>query len=289
MRGFSLLSHAKINLALEVISRRRDGFHSIRTVFERVSLFDTLTFSPAPAGEVRVSCDDRRVPCDERNLVLKAARLLQEGEGADRGARIHIQKRIPVAAGLAGGSSNAATALLGFNRLWGLGLSREKLIAYADRLGSDVAFFLHDAPFAVGTGRGERIRPVASRLRLWHVLVTPRAPVLTKDVYAALGLRPGDGNSRRVSSMKNVVHGLVRRDADRVRQGLSNDLEPAILQVRPALLKLKKRMVALARDGVCFSGSGPTVFAVTRTKADAERIAVLFRRQYGQVFVAATF
>ena len=141
VKPFSLPSYAKLNLFLHVTGRRPDGFHELVTLFERIDLHDDIAFSLAPVGEIIISCDDGRVPCDERNLVYKAAALLLKGENVAHGARIHITKRIPVAAGLAGGSSNAATAIMGLDRLWGLGLSSARRLTYARKIGSDVHSF----------------------------------------------------------------------------------------------------------------------------------------------------
>jgi 4-diphosphocytidyl-2-C-methyl-D-erythritol kinase len=293
-----LLSPAKLNLVLKVVGRRPDGYHDLRTLFERISLNDTLTFRPIKSG-IRITCDQRSVPCDQRNLAWRAARMLQEGEGVGRGVWIDIQKHIPVAAGLAGGSSNAATTLLGLNRVWGLELPKRKLIAYAKRLGSDVAFFLHDCSFALGTGRGDRIRPLDIRGKFWHVLITPKAPLLTKDVYgayAAYFFRPTSspgkrGAARLTKSIDNVSmlsRSLKMSDIAGAQRSLLNDLEGPIGRLRPELLTLKEKLEDFQPYGVCFSGSGPSLFALTRDRAEAESIAARFRRRYKQVFVVAT-
>jgi 4-diphosphocytidyl-2-C-methyl-D-erythritol kinase len=298
MSTVKLLSPAKLNLVLEVVGRRPDGFHDLRTVFERISLNDTLTFRPLREG-IRITCDQRSVPCDSQNLAWRAARLLQEEEGVRRGVWIDIQKRIPVAAGLAGGSSNAATTLLGLNRMWGLRLPQRKLIAYARRLGSDVAFFLHDCPFALGTGRGDRIRPLDIRGKFWHVLITPKVPLLTKDVYGAYAAffarrrfpAGRTGAARLTKGIDNVTmlsRSLKKSDIAGAQRSLYNDLEGPIGRLRPGLLTLKEKLEEFQPGGVCFSGSGPSIFALTRDRAEAEGIAARFRRRYTQVFVVAT-
>lgn len=299
MTAFALLSHAKLNLALEIVGKRPDGFHELRTIFERIDLADRLTFSSARGPEITITCDHPGVPCDERNLVHKAARILMEKEGISRGARIHIQKRIPVAAGLAGGSSNAATALVGLDRLWGLKLSREALIACAKMIGSDVAFFLHERSFALGTGRGEKIRPLEIKNKFWHVLITPKAPLLTKDVYqtyAAHFLKPGSSArdcrgarlTRQNDDVTMLASSLKKGDIVSVQKLLFNDLEGPIGRIRPGLLKLKERLKRISPIGVCFSGSGPSIFVLTETKAEAEGIARRFRKTYTQVVVTRT-
>ncbi|MBF0330783.1 MAG: 4-(cytidine 5'-diphospho)-2-C-methyl-D-erythritol kinase [Candidatus Omnitrophica bacterium] len=287
MKAFTIPSYAKLNLSLTILGRRSDGFHELETLFERIDLHDDLTFASAPNGVIKISCDDKRVPCDGRNLVYKVAAMLMDGEKIKKGVSISIKKRIPVAAGLAGGSSNAATALLGLNKLWDLGLSRQKLVAYAAKIGSDVAFFLYDAPFALGTGRGEIVKPLDIKARLWHFLVVPKAPVLTKDVYgcyaamnAGLTKRGGDDT---------IIRSLKQNDPVAVGKVLSNDLAAPILKLKPHLGKLKARVGRQNILGVAFSGSGPSVYAVVASEKEALRIKKVFSRTYSQVFAVRTF
>ena len=265
MKSFTLYSHAKLNLALKVVGRRPDGFHELVTLFERIDLHDDVSFASAKEGEFSIRCDDKRVPCDEHNLIWKAARVLAEGENVKKGAKIVIRKRIPVAAGLAGGSSNAATALLGLNKLWDLRLSRAKLLAYAGMIGSDVAFFLYDVPFAVGTGRGEVIKPLAVKARLWHFLVVPQAPLLTKDVYGSFA----QSFTKTAGDVNIILRSLESNDPAAVGAGLFNDLEAPILALKPHLGKLRARVMRQDVLGVSFSGSGPSMFAVTASEKEA--------------------
>jgi 4-diphosphocytidyl-2-C-methyl-D-erythritol kinase len=298
MALMKLSSPAKLNLVLKIVGRRPDGFHELKTVFERISLSDTLTFRPLKQG-IRITCDHRSVPRDSRNLAYKAARLLQEKESVKRGVWIDIKKRIPVAAGLAGGSSNAATTLQGLNRLWDLRLPQRKLIAYAKLLGSDVAFFLHDCSFALGTGRGDRIKVLDIKGKFWHVLITPTSPLLTRDVYGAYaahfsrrrspaGKRLPVRLTKSIDNVSMLSRSLKKSDIAGVQRSLQNDLEGPIGKLRPELLKLKDKLEDLQPQGVCFSGSGPSIFVLTRDRAEAEIIAHRFRRRYSQVFVVAT-
>ena len=297
-RIIKLSSPAKLNLALQVVNRRPDGYHDLRTIFERISLADTLTFRPRREG-IHISCDHPSVPCDERNLVHKVARLLKESYGVKLGVWIDIQKRIPVAAGLAGGSSNAATALIGLNRLWNLGLSQKELVALAKQVGSDVSFFLYDRPFALGTGRGDRIKVLDMPGKFWHVLITPKAPLLTKDVYREFSSRyfkslssaekmGGSQLTRGGSDVTMLTRSLRKQDIAGIQRLIFNDLEGSIGFLRPELLRLKDRLMRFQPQGVCFSGSGPSIFVLTRNRAEAETIARHFRRIYTQVFVVTT-
>ena len=154
-RVLKVSSSAKLNLYLEVLDKRPDGYHNLRTVFERISLSDTITLKEIGTPEIKIISDSKEIPCDRRNLAYKAAEILKEDLGIEKGLEIRIKKIIPVGAGLGGGSSNAASVLLGLNRLWRLGLSRRRLLGYAARLGSDVSFFIYDCPYALGTSRGK--------------------------------------------------------------------------------------------------------------------------------------
>src|SRR5215831_14410834 len=180
-RRIALRASAKVNLSLEVLGKRPDGFHEIASVMHAVDLADRLTLEAAPT--VSFHADDPELPTDEGNLVVRAAALLREAAGVEAGAKIELRKRIPVAAGLGGGSSDAAAALWGLSRLWGLGWSRARLAELAVRLGMDVPFFLGPGP-ALATGRGERLEPLGRMGGYALVLVNPGVSVSTREVYA---------------------------------------------------------------------------------------------------------
>ena len=189
MRSVTLLSPAKLNLFLRVIKKRPDGYHTIVTLFERINLCDSIRLTPIPKNSVRIICEHPHVPRGRKNLACQAAELLRQQYHIKTGVEIHIQKNIPVAAGLAGGSSNAATALRGLNQMWGLNLPRRKLMAYGRQLGSDVPFFLQDCSWALGTGRGDLIRPLNVPSKLWHILVIPRVKMYSREVFTRFNLQ----------------------------------------------------------------------------------------------------
>src|SRR5439155_4129529 len=176
---------AKVNLFLEVLAKRPDGYHNIETLMVAVNLFDTLKFREEPGGEIRLTCKHPDLSTGSDNLVNRAAALLKQQTGCEKGARIALTKRIPLAAGLAGGSSDAAATLVGLNRLWKLGLTRARLMALAKELGSDVAFFF-SAPAAWCTGRGERVTPLRLRRPLWFVLAVLQKGLSSERVYGYL-------------------------------------------------------------------------------------------------------
>ena len=185
-----LKSPAKINLFLNVLKKRPDGYHEIETLFERISLRDEIVLSSIKSG-IQIRSDSRQIPKGPGNIAYRAAKLLKDTFHVRTGIAIKIRKKIPVSAGLGGGSSNAATVLLGLNRLWKLRLSRRKLLRLAARLGSDVPFFILEMPFALGRGRGGILKKIsAPRVKLWHVVVKPPFGISTKKAYEALsGLR----------------------------------------------------------------------------------------------------
>jgi len=284
MHRLTVHSPAKLNLVLDVLGKRPDGFHELRTIFERISLADQITLTRNKSHKISVRCAHPHVPLSSKNLAFKAAMMLSGDFSISEGLDINIVKNIPVAAGLAGGSSNAAAVLLGLNRLWQIGLNHAQLLNYAARLGSDVAFFLYDTSYALGTGRGELIRPLDVKTKLWHVLVTPRVKIYTKEVFARLKL----SLTNKKDNVNILLPFLRKGDFVRLAGALSNDLEPAILSLRPDFIYLKDKLLDAGAAGVCFSGSGPSVFACVPSQKHALSLRAKFDRRYTQVFVVST-
>ncbi len=287
MKTLTLESPAKLNLCLDILGKRPDGFHELVTLFERINLSDKITLKATKGGKVRVFCKHPQVPKGPKNLVVKIALALQADFQVKAGVDIYIDKRIPVAAGLAGGSSNGATVLMGLNRLWNLGLTQKQLNAYAAAVGSDLNFFLYNTPFAIGTGRGEQIRPLKVKTKLWHVLVTPKVKMLTKDVFRALAQAKLNLTNKR-DNVNILLPFLREGHIAQIAGALSNDLEPAILSLRPDFLRIKEKLSDAGSVGVCFSGSGPSVYALASSQAHARAIAARFDKRFAQVFVVCT-
>jgi len=280
----TILAPAKLNLVLDVLGKRPDGFHELRTIFERISLADRITLSRNKNHKISIRCAHPHVPLGPGNLVYKAAMMLAQDFSIEEGLDINIIKNIPVAAGLGGGSSNAAAVLSGLNRWWRLRLGLQELVGYASRIGSDVAFFLYNTSYGLGTGRGELIKPLDVKTKLWHVLVTPRVKIYTKDVFTRLKL-----NLTNKKDNVNILLPFLRKgDLTRLAGALSNDLEPAILSLRPDFICLKKKLLDAGATGVCFSGSGPSVLALATSQKHALSLRAQFDRRYTQVFVVST-
>ena len=283
---------AKINLSLRVLGKRADGFHEIETVFARLDLADELIFEAADSG-ISMTCSDPSLSCGEDNLVGKAARALQQAGGISQGARIHLIKRVPIAAGLGGGSSDAASTLLGLTELWKLRVSSSRLMELAAGIGSDVPFFLCQAPYAIGRGRGERCEPVSSTLAVCVVLVVPRAALSTKAVYEDVdrdvvqrplikmpGLQAGHFDlTASAASITMVAHALRNGSLRELAQALANDLAPAAIRRCPVIARIQTLLRDLRCLGVCLSGSGPAVFGLCTDERHAQDMAHALKRR----------
>ncbi|MCY3772289.1 MAG: 4-(cytidine 5'-diphospho)-2-C-methyl-D-erythritol kinase [Gemmatimonadetes bacterium] len=263
-----LRSFAKINLSIHLLGKRPDGYHEIVTLMETVDLADDVEVTGQETGTA-ITCSDPAVPTDGRNLAHRAADLVRDRYGlGDRGVRIHIEKRIPVAAGLAGGSGNAAMTLHGLNALWSLDLREEELMDLAAELGSDVPFCLYGG-MAVASGRGEKVDWLDAAGSRHYVLVCPPLEVTAGWAYGRSKLElTKDG------SCINLVSSVVRAgDVDRLAPCLHNDLEPAVRAAFPEINGARGLLADAGLKGILMSGSGPAVFGLTPGRAVAERIA----------------
>lgn len=266
-------SYAKINLFLEVIGRRADGFHDIETVFQTIELHDSLRFE-ACGGDVTLTCSDPLLECGDSNLVIKAARMIAAEVGVSHGARIHLDKRIPMAAGLAGGSGNAAATLLALNTLWDTRLSLDTLAALALRLGSDVPYCLTGGTM-LGLKRGEVLSTLAPLPETWFVLVHPAISISAARAYTSPHLRYADGpvDDGRTEASNVALRALYTNDYPRA---LFNRLEGPIFIDYPEVADVKRRLLEAGCLGALMSGSGSTVFGVCASEADANRVASHF-------------
>lgn len=266
---------AKINLHLGVGPLRRDGYHELNTVYHAISIHDeltarrgdtlTLTMEGEGAGELAL---------DESNLVIRAARALAGSTGVPPHARLHLRKQIPLAGGLAGGSADAAAALVACDALWGTGLTRDELAEIAAGLGSDVPFLIHGGT-ALGTGRGEAVSPVLARPTVWHwVVAVADGGLSTPVAYRELDrLRAAGAAGPPLGSTDTLLAALRQPDPRVLAAALGNDLQDAALALRPALAATLKAGEAAGALAGIVSGSGPTCVFLVAGAADAERIA----------------
>lgn len=273
---------AKINLSLKVIGKREDGYHDLETIMQSISIQDVLNITLLPEGlEVRSS--HPQVPPGEDNLVYKAASLLRERYAPAAGASIDIVKNIPLAAGLAGGSADAAGAIRGLNHLWNLGLGRDEMEAVASEIGSDVVFCLQGGT-ALARGRGELVSPLPGLKDRWLVVVKPPFEISTASVYRAYQLgKPGEGKLTR-----EMIGAIASNDLVKIAENLFNDLEKVAAAWYPEIESIKREIKAGGALGALMSGSGPTVFGLTESREQALEIAGQFAGRYQEVFTACT-
>jgi 4-diphosphocytidyl-2-C-methyl-D-erythritol kinase len=262
---FTRFAYAKINLTLDILGRRPDGYHEIASVMQAISLHDTLVFSKGPG--LCVECSDRRLAGPD-NLVHRAAELLRREVGGVQGARVRLTKRIPLAAGLGGGSSDAACALLGLNALWRLGLGQDRLVELAACLGSDVPFFLKGGT-ALVQGRGERVTPLPPPAPAWLVLAVLPVGVSAKTRTLYEALQPGDYTDG--SATRRMVEDIERQG--RIDPRLTfNAFEPLAFRLFPELERVRTAMLEAGAPLVRLSGSGPAMFTVVPDRRTAHAL-----------------
>jgi len=265
-RGVSVHSTCKLNLFLEIVGKRPDGYHELESVFHELDFGDELTFEPAKEFSLEVKGGG--APPGEDNLVLKAARLLASEIKTSVGARITLTKRVPIGAGLGGGSADAAATLLALDRLWNASSDRKLLHTLAARLGSDVNFFLEGGT-ALCTGRGEIVTPLPPHPPLHFALLAPPFPTLTADVYRRFTF---DLNAPR-RSPNILVSRLPAGTPAALEGGLLNRLEPAALAAEPRLARVLATAQRIGPSGARVTGSGSTVYMPVSSRAEAEKLA----------------
>lgn len=280
----TLRTPAKINPVLEVLGPRGDGYHELALVFQAIGLFDQLSFEKKENGvQLTMEKGPEDLTLDGSNLIIKAAELFMtevlKGKG---GARITLQKNIPMAAGLGGGSSDAAATLRGLQWLYEADVSESQMMELAGRLGSDVPFFLSGGT-ALGTGRGEKIAPWKAFIPLSLLLIKTPEGLSTPAVY-----RSGKAQLTSGEKAKNFVEILQRGKVDDFASSLFNGLETAAFYLRPDVKQIKDRLVQAGAKGALISGSGPTVFAVVADEKKADSIGGIFRSEEFEVFVTET-
>lgn len=263
---------AKINLSLDVLRRRDDGYHELEMVMTTIDLADRVDLFELPYPAIRVETSSGFIPSDARNLAYRAAALLKERYNVSRGVSMYIQKNIPVAAGLAGGSSDAAAALRGLNRLWNLGLTLDELAAVGEEIGSDVPFCLYGGT-ALATGRGEKLVPLSAPPPCWVVLAKPVISVSTKEVYQALRI---DQIARRPQTAE-MVRAIEQQNYDSMCRLTCNVLEEVTMKLYPEVRMYKQLIARFGADTVLMSGSGPTVFALLRQESRVSRLVNALR------------
>jgi 4-diphosphocytidyl-2-C-methyl-D-erythritol kinase len=258
---------AKINLSLDVLHKRDDGFHEVEMVMTMVDLADRIEMQELSTDTIIISSQAGYIPLDEKNLAFQAAKLIKDTYDVRKGVYIHLDKKIPVAAGLAGGSSDAAATLRGLSRLWQLDIPIEQLQVLGAKLGSDVPFCVTGGT-ALATGRGEKLQMIDNPMQCWVVLVKPLINVSTTDVYGRLKAAEIQDHPHT----ERLIAALAERRFDDVCGLMGNVLEEVTLELYPEVRHLKACMLRLGADGVLMSGSGPTVFGLVSRESKVARI-----------------
>ena len=279
MESISLRAPAKVNLRLDILGKRPDGYHEIRTWIYPISLADELHIERVKTARITVSSATPGLPLGEENLAYRAATLFIKERGLAGGVRIEIIKHIPVAAGLGGGSSDAAAVLKAMNILWGENIPSEGLMEMGARIGADCPFFVVGKA-AIMEGKGERVVSYLPPLKAWMVLINPGHPLSTKQVYeqGKWGLTKQGGDTK-IS--------MPPQDLEKMGKFLRNDLEGPAMELLPIISTLKERLREAGAGGVSMTGSGPTVFGLFRTEAEAQQAARDLKMEQGWICLVA--
>ncbi|WP_414552911.1 4-(cytidine 5'-diphospho)-2-C-methyl-D-erythritol kinase [Anabaena sp. CCY 0017] len=306
MRSYNLIAPAKINLYLEIISDRPDGYHELAMILQSIDLADEINVQSLTTQTICVNCNHPQVPTDKSNLAYRAAALMAakfpEALAQYGGVEITINKHIPVAAGLAGGSTNAAAVLVGIDLLWNLGLTKSELEELGATLGSDVPFCVAGGT-VIATGRGEKLSPLPSLNHLYIVLAKYRSLEVStawayktyRQEFGSSYLKDTENLAARAAAVHSeaIVKAILNQNAGEIAEKLHNDLERVVLPAYPQVLQLRELFATQAGVlGTMMSGSGPTVFALVESEEQAQAVKLQIRAaipdQDLELFVART-
>jgi 4-diphosphocytidyl-2-C-methyl-D-erythritol kinase len=266
MKELRLRAYGKINLGLDVVRKREDGYHELRMIMQTVGLYDELKMRVIPEDEIRLSVNLSFLPTNKNNLIYKAIELIKEEFSITKGVEVRLEKRIPVAAGMAGGSSNAAAALVGMNRLFQLGLSKKQLMEYGVRLGADVPYCIMRGT-ALSEGIGEILTPLPPMPKCYILLAKPGISVSTKYVYQNLNVNQLTDHP----DIDGIASALKVGDLKGICDRLSNVLETVTIKDHPMIEEIKQFMVEQGAMNALMSGSGPTIFGIFENRNQAKK------------------
>lgn len=272
-------AYAKVNLALDVVAKREDGYHDLAMIMQTIDLYDEMEVTLREAG-IRLTCDKVYLPADRRNIAYRAAEAFFEKTGIQAGADIRLKKNIPVAAGLAGGSTNAATVLELLNHMTDQPLSRRELLNLGLSLGADVPFCLTGGT-ARCEGVGEIITPIDSPVDFWLLLVKPSFGLSTKQIFGAFDL----SRVHRHPDLAAVETALIHQNLPALGNSLGNVLENVSFRKRPILRKIKRQLLDLGAHGSLMSGSGPTIFGLFANQFEGQQAYRKMKALYREVFL----
>ena len=281
MNSIQLKSRAKINLSIDVLGKREDGYHLVEMIMQTIDLYDIIKIKELDTNTITIKSNSSNIPLDENNIVYKAITLLKNKFNIDKGLEVFIQKNIPIAAGMAGGSSNAAAVLVGLNKLWGLNLSEEELQQIGFKLGADVPFCI-SGKAALAQGVGEELTYIKGLSKDVSILVCkPNLFISTQKVYQGLDLN----NIKNRPDNKYLMHCLEKDDIKSLASNMVNVLETVTSKEHSEIKEIERIMMNNNALGSMMSGSGPTVFCLFESKEDALRGKEELLKTYEQVYV----
>lgn len=274
MKSIRLKALAKINLGLDVLGKRENGYHDVRMIMQSIYLYDGVKIERTPKPGISVKTNLTFLPTGEGNIAYKAAAMLSEEFGLSEGVRITLDKHIPVAAGMAGGSSNAAAVLFGMNRLFELGLSQEELMERGVKLGADVPYCIMRGT-VLAEGIGEELTCLPAMPKCTVLVAKPPVSISTKVVYEALDAK----EIIKHPDIDGLIHGLEQKDLHKIASCMGNVLEDVTIPMCPVIEEIKQEMLACGAVGAMMSGSGPTVFGLFEDKIKAIKAQERIRRK----------
>ncbi|MBI1823502.1 MAG: 4-(cytidine 5'-diphospho)-2-C-methyl-D-erythritol kinase [Nitrospirae bacterium] len=278
-------SYAKINLILKILDRRKDGYHTLFSLFQRIDLWDELSFEPE-GDRIVLESACALLPLDRTNLIFQAVELLCNKSNKNRGLRVKIQKNIPMGAGLGGGSSNAATTLLEMNKEWKLGYTTEDLAKMGESLGSDIPFFCHQVSTAWVRGRGEKVQPASFSPNLWILLIFPGFAIGTREAYSLWDQAHSEQkNKLTINGNNNTISSFQTLNDRSYWNHLENDFESVLFDRFPVFKVIKECLFEQGADKVLMSGSGSTLYGVYQSEKKAKAAEESLKKAFPDHFV----
>lgn len=283
MNSIKLKSRAKINLSIDVLGKRQDGYHLVEMIMQTIDLYDLIEISEREDNQIIIKSTSNEIPLDCNNLVYKAADLIRNTFDINKGVEIYIKKNIPVAAGMAGGSSNAAAILVGLNKIWNLNLSDQKLEEIGLKLGADVPFCINGGA-VLASGIGEELTPIKGLSKDVCILVCkPDLFVSTKEIYECI-------DSKHIEKRPNnqfLIDCLKNENTRQLAENMFNVLEEVTVDKHPVIQQIEDIMTRNKALGAMMSGSGPTVFGLYENREEALKCKSILEKQFKQTFVVA--
>ncbi|MEK6647106.1 MAG: 4-(cytidine 5'-diphospho)-2-C-methyl-D-erythritol kinase [Candidatus Firestonebacteria bacterium] len=285
MNTCTIFAPAKVNLFLEILNKRKDGYHNIRTIFQTINLFDILYLKESSSG-IKLHCTDSSIPNDNRNLAYKSAKLLINKLKIKRGVSILLEKNIPVGAGLGGGSSDAAAVFHGLNKMWELGLNNNELINMARDIGADVPFFITGGT-ALGSGIGDKLKKLKEMPESFFILVKPDFNISTEFAYNLVDKNKKTKNKLTINGYYNkILNSFKKGDIKAIAGNLYNDFEDVIFEKKPVLTAIKEMLIKTGGIGALMTGSGSAVYAIVESQKEALRIQKQMRKNVPWVYIS---